>query len=268
MAEPLLDVVRALEGKSRMQRRGWIRDYLYDQGIRCERHRYRTGENLFVPSMMTPFVGLSSHYDAVPGSPGANDNASAIAVCVELLRRYMEEPFGRFGLQVFFFDEEEKGLLGSQAYVEQYGVRGMKGLFNLELVGMGEEFALWPLKEQHEEPLLSLFEQRSHEKEIRTQRLDRIILHTADHVPFRAAGVFDAWTITRISQKDREVAAHYYKAMEFEVDNKTLLEIISDAPIFAHYHQPTDLAEHLSEANLLETADTIWETLLRYDQEV
>ncbi|MEM6348998.1 MAG: M28 family peptidase [Bacteroidota bacterium] len=266
MAKPLLDHVQALEGKSRILRRGWIRDYLYDQGIHCESHRYRTGENLFVPSMMTPFVALGTHYDTVAGSPGANDNASAIAVALEVLRRYMDEPFTHFGLQVFFFDEEEKGLLGSQAYVEQYGVRGMLGLLNMELVGMGEEFALWPLREHHEERLLLAFESQAKAKDINCTRLDKIIMHTADHVPFRAAGIFDAWTITRISQKDREVAAHYYKAMEFEVDSETLLEIIEGAPIFEHYHRPSDLATHLTEQSLIQTADTIWETLQIFDQ--
>src|SRR5262245_63091014 len=33
-----------------------------------------------------PFVLLGAHYDSVPGSPGADDNASAVAVCLECAR--------------------------------------------------------------------------------------------------------------------------------------------------------------------------------------
>src|SRR5438876_6817936 len=42
-----------------------------------------------------PHVILGAHYDSVPGSPGADDNASAVAVCLECARLVKENDIGR-----------------------------------------------------------------------------------------------------------------------------------------------------------------------------
>lgn len=51
-------------------------------------------------------------------------------------------------MAVFFFDEEERGLKGSQAYVAEYGTERFLGIINLEMLGQGDRLALWPLNEQ------------------------------------------------------------------------------------------------------------------------
>jgi hypothetical protein len=48
------------------------------------------------------------------------------------------------GARVFFFDEEEAGLHNLQAYADNYGVGDLAGL-HLELVGVGDTFAVWPV---------------------------------------------------------------------------------------------------------------------------
>ncbi|MEM6767943.1 MAG: hypothetical protein AAF655_23620 [Bacteroidota bacterium] len=92
-----------------------------------------------------------------------------------------------------------------------------------------------------------------------------MIMNTADHQTFRSYGLKDSFTLTCISEEEVRVAQHYYKALEFEVDQQTLYEIIREAPIFLHYHQPTDTSHYLSEESLLMTVDVIWETLLQID---
>jgi len=62
--------------------------------------------------------------------------------------------------------------------------------------------------------------------------------------------------------KDIETAQHYFKALEFEVDKQTLFDILSSAPIFEHYHRPTDTFDKLSEDSILMTSTTIWETIV------
>jgi hypothetical protein len=63
-----------------------------------------------------PHLLLGAHYDSVPGSPGADDNGSAVAVCLECAR--LVKAHGAGGVTVVFFNREEDGLLGSAEFVQ------------------------------------------------------------------------------------------------------------------------------------------------------
>jgi hypothetical protein len=60
----------------------------------------------------TPIVG--AHLDTVPGSPGADDNASAVAALLELALILPEDR-----VRLVVFDEEETGLHGSRALARE-----------------------------------------------------------------------------------------------------------------------------------------------------
>ncbi|MDG4829931.1 M20/M25/M40 family metallo-hydrolase [Solwaraspora sp. WMMD1047] len=60
-----------------------------------------------------PDLLVGAHLDTVPGSPGADDNASGVAGLLELARILPAESAGRVRLVVF--DEEETGLHGARA---------------------------------------------------------------------------------------------------------------------------------------------------------
>ncbi|TVP62112.1 MAG: M20/M25/M40 family metallo-hydrolase [Nodularia sp. (in: Bacteria)] len=62
-----------------------------------------------------PPILIAAHYDAVPGTPGADDNATGVAVLLELARKFAAEPV-KYPLRLVAFDMEEYGLLGSAAY--------------------------------------------------------------------------------------------------------------------------------------------------------
>lgn len=64
-----------------------------------------------------PFLLLGAHYDSVPGTPGADDNASAVAVCLECARLLREHEIG--STMIVLFNREEDGLLGSREFVDQ-----------------------------------------------------------------------------------------------------------------------------------------------------
>jgi Zn-dependent M28 family amino/carboxypeptidase len=59
---------------------------------------------------------LAAHYDTMPSSPGADDNASGLAVLLEVARRIRRSSLGR-PVQFIAFCLEEEDLLGSRAYV-------------------------------------------------------------------------------------------------------------------------------------------------------
>jgi Peptidase family M28 len=62
-----------------------------------------------------PFLLLGAHYDSVPGCPGADDNGSAVAVCLECARLLKQHHVGP--TMIVLFNCEEDGLLGSRDFV-------------------------------------------------------------------------------------------------------------------------------------------------------
>lgn len=254
--------IQQLDNKSNLERLDIIIRQLHNLEVSYQKQEYSTGTNLIVDlGQAEKRIGVSSHFDRVQNSAGANDNASAIAVCIDIIKTFKNSTNNDFGLRVFFFDEEETGLRGSTAYVNEHGIKDLIGLMNMELVGLGNKFAVWPVNENTSGEILTSFESVSKQKKIVTKRFDRIVTNTADHLPFQKAGLKDSFTITCISDKDIETAQHYFKAMEFEVDKQTLSDILSAAPIFEHYHKPTDTFDRLKEDSMLMTSVTIWETI-------
>lgn len=62
-----------------------------------------------------PLILLGAHYDSVPGTPGADDNASAVAVCLECARLIKKHDIT--SAMIVLFNREEDGLLGSSEVV-------------------------------------------------------------------------------------------------------------------------------------------------------
>ena len=154
------------------------------------------------------------------------------------------------------------GLLLRPRILHQYGVQNLAGLLNMELVGMGDKFALWPVDASRSGPLLRAFEAVARQQQVGCSRFDQIVTNTADHVPFRQAGLHDAFTITCITDQDIAAAQEYFQAIEQRADIAKLMTILAQAPLFQHYHQPTDTYEKLSEAALAMTATAVWATVL------
>ena len=83
---------------------------------------------------------LAAHYDTVIGSPGADDNASALAVLLDVARRVATTRLSR-PVRFIAFCLEEENLLGSRAYVEQLGMAQppILGAIILECVGYARD---------------------------------------------------------------------------------------------------------------------------------
>jgi hypothetical protein len=84
-------------------------------------------------------IVLSAHYDTVPVSPGAGDDASGVGTVLTAMRDLARTPL-RHGVRAIFFDGEEAGLLGSRAWVEALSAEErdrILGVVNVEGVGWG-----------------------------------------------------------------------------------------------------------------------------------
>ncbi len=69
-------------------------------------------------------VLVGAHFDAVPNSPGADDNGSGVAALLEMARVYSVERAAGAGtkrtIRLAFFNLEEVGCIGSSAYVRDW----------------------------------------------------------------------------------------------------------------------------------------------------
>ena len=79
---------------------------------------------------------LGAHFDSVPGSPGADDNASGVAVLLEATRLLAQ---ARLGSQVLVcaFNLEELNMIGSTAFARKLKAADKKvdAMISLEMVG-------------------------------------------------------------------------------------------------------------------------------------
>lgn len=87
------------------------------------------------PFSSSPLI-VSAHYDTAQGSPGADDNASALAVMLEVARSLQDIPLSR-EVRFIAFCLEEENLLGSLAYVSSLreADQDVCGAIVLECVG-------------------------------------------------------------------------------------------------------------------------------------
>lgn len=85
-----------------------------------------------------PALLLMAHYDSVPGSPGAADDATGVASALEVVRILKAQGTPARDVIVLLTDGEEAGLLGARAFFDQDPLAGRVGLvINMESRGGG-----------------------------------------------------------------------------------------------------------------------------------
>ncbi len=96
---------------------------------------------------------VGAHYDTVPGSPGADDNASGVAVLLTLAALLSAHP-PRRSIHLVAFDLEEYGLVGSTVCAEKWKSqqRPLHLMLSLEMLGY---FSSAPQSQQYPLDLLS-----------------------------------------------------------------------------------------------------------------
>ncbi len=102
--------------------RDFLQSRLGDMGYSAQLDSYGTGANVFAEleaSVATSnTIVFGAHFDTVPNSPGANDNATGVAMVLAAARYARELPCRSQNLIFVFFDEEELGLIGSDKFAQ------------------------------------------------------------------------------------------------------------------------------------------------------
>lgn len=78
----------------------------------------------------------TAHLDTVRGTPGANDNAAAVASVLEAVRALSDSPT-LHDVKFVLVDREEQGLIGTRAFIAsaRNELRGAKASLNIEMPG-------------------------------------------------------------------------------------------------------------------------------------
>ena len=205
----LMEYVRALENKDSRARVKQVLVALAALGIQpaiqeCRRPRITNIVVDFSPQSREKQLLFSAHYDVVKGSPGANDNASGVAVLLGLCH---ELRHARVPVRIVFFDREEAwlrtpmlrmGLLGSLCYACKTNLRSIVAVYNLEFCGSGGFLAIWPIKAKETElPALREVEKAASQLPLpfKSAHIPWPFL-TSDHLSFRLRGFANALTLS------------------------------------------------------------------------
>ena len=142
------------------------------------------------------FFVVGAHYDHLGRMgkqhyfPGANDNASGIALLLDLARHYNQpENQPDYSIAFLAFSGEEVGLLGSFHYVENplFPLENIKTMINLDMVGTGENgFAFIcgiPFAEEYKK-FETLNEEKNYAPKLRQGEASK----NSDHYPFYEKG--------------------------------------------------------------------------------
>lgn len=143
------------------------------------------------PDDMEQVFIIGAHYDHLGADPdgtvwgGANDNASGVAVLLEIARLWQEQGYVPKRTVLFAaWDGEEIGLYGSEYYVKhpRYPLPNTVGMLQLDMVGAGTSKLLINASGIVADQSLASAAQLG--IEVETQSMGR-----SDHAPFVAAGV-------------------------------------------------------------------------------
>ena len=208
----LLEYVRKLEKLDKKGRRREIIARLREAGIEPAIQQCRwLGVNNIVADLApadTPArILFTAHYDTRHGSPGANDDASGVAVlmglCLELTGR--GKP-----VRIVFFDREEAwfhtpvlrlGLLGSICYVMKVDLKSVELVYNLEFCGNGDTLAVWPVRSNLRQHNSVEFVERA-ARRLSLKFSEGYVpwyIISSDHLPFRRRGI-DAVTLSMLPE--------------------------------------------------------------------
>lgn len=147
--EALAACPRPPGSSSHQKARAYIHKHLDQAGFPFREQRSRLGGPECINVLTDPWPAddrlplliVGAHYDSVETSPGADDNASAVAALLELARWLgprrgsLARPTGR--IQLVAYDQEEFGLVGSGVHSLEIARTGLpyRGMIALEMLG-------------------------------------------------------------------------------------------------------------------------------------
>jgi hypothetical protein len=268
----LKDTVHLLERKSGGERRKALETILRGLGVRYEVQRYQAapdatgsdeGANLFFDlGGGAKTLIVSAHHDAVPGSPGANDDASCVSAILDASARLRRTPPANLKVRFILFDDEESGLKGSKEYVRAHDLKNVLAMFSLELCGIGDAAAVWESEEtERKTPAIRTLLQTLEENNVAHLVEGDIPKFGSDHESFREAGI-PALALSIFPKKEESILREFI----FNPGSPKWADRGNWPSIFRHYHTPNDTADRLREGAMALMSEIIYRTVLGLSQ--
>jgi hypothetical protein len=249
-ADTLDGRVALLERRSNAEREAAVARYLTGRGVEVVRHRFATfegaGENFSVDvGAGDRLLVLIAHHDAVPGSPGANDNAAAVAILLELLERLLRAAPRRLRVRLLFTAAEELGYLGARAYVREVAPPGVAGVLSLELCGIGDTLAIWdaPADTPFSRRVGAALDGLGLRRDESWHQVGRIPVFGSDHRAFAQAGI-PAYGLTVVPVAEADAL----RSFVFSPVRSALRNLVRRPPPFDTYHTSRDAGTTLDPA--------------------
>lgn len=184
-------------------------------------------------------IVVGAHYDTVPGSPGADDNASAVAVLIELAGMKLPVRFVAFANEEmpYFLGPE----MGSWVWAKRARERGetLRAMFSLEMLGYYRDA---PGSQQYPAPLGLFYPDRADFIAFVGDMGARDLVRTSTalfrkHARFPSEGVAAPGVIPGVSWSDHwSFRSHGFPAI-----------MVTDTAFYRypHYHLPSDTPDQL-----------------------
>lgn len=251
-ADAPLALTRLLEGRDNAGRQAAVARWLEARGVPFTRHAFATfegrGENFAVDvGEGDRVLVLVAHHDAVPGSPGANDNAASVAILLHLLGRVARGVPPGLRVRLLFPACEEVGYLGARAWVRDHPPRDVAGVLSLELCGVGDALALWDVDDDtpFRRRVCAALDGLGLRADDDYHVVGRLPVFGSDHRAFAAVGV-PAYGLTVVPRGEADAL----RAFVFSPLRSTLSALVRRPPPFDTYHTSRDSSATLSPAAL------------------
>lgn len=237
-----LTLARLVEGRTNPEREAAMAAYLTAHGMDFARHGFASfegrGENFSVDlGTGDRVLVLIAHHDAVPGSPGANDNAAAVGILLHLLRRLGPRVPRGLRVRLLFTAAEELGYLGARAYVRDTPLADVVGVLSLELCGIGDSLVVWDVSD--DSPFLrrvtGALEGLGLKRDDGYHVVGRIPVFGSDHRAFAAAGLA-AYGLTIVPSRQAEALRRFVLSPA----RSAFRHLVHRPPPFDTYHTSRD----------------------------
>jgi Zn-dependent M28 family amino/carboxypeptidase len=230
----------------------FLEESLARAGHRVRRQEYEARGHGFanleveLPGITHPdeIVVIGAHYDTAHGSPGANDNGSALAALLELARAFAASRPARTLRLVAFTNEERPFLhtrhMGSRVYARRCKDLGetIAGMVSLETIG----YCSQAIGSQRLSLFGTLLPRRGNFLAFVGNRASRNLL-TAAISAFGSASAIPARGLTLPTHFPGAWSSDHWS---FWKEQYPALMITDTAPLrYPHYHKPTDTPDKL-----------------------
>ena len=221
---------------------------LKEMGLPAERHAYGYPNihfllDIFMPPLKgqniishipatTPsedYIVIGAHYDSVLGSPGANDNASGVAISLSIGQalKTLERRDSHF--LIVFFDQEEDGSAGSNAFVRKIlkDKISISSMHNIDMAGWDSDNDRTIEIDLPTDDMENIYRSAATARNV---DITRVTYNSSDHLPFRKAGIDAACISEEYGSGDS--TPHHHKpsdtveAVNFEYMASTTLVLI------------------------------------------